>query len=164
MSRQPLNLKQQRGAVLVVGMILLGVIMLMVAGGFMMGSTNLKAVSNQQFRNEAIAASSVAIEQVTGTPFTDSPKSEEVLVDLNKDDTTDYTVAIGKPECVEATVAETTAPSSESLHPGIATAQTWNTVWDIGATVVDETSGANVTVHSGVRVLLSKTEKEAVCP
>lgn len=158
------NPTKQRGAVLIVGMILLGVIMLMVTSGFMMSLTNLKSVSNQQFRNEAIAASNFAIEQVTGSPFTKSPASEEVLVDINQDDTTDYLVTIGQPECVQATLAESTAPSSLLLHPGIATSQTWNTVWDIAATVSDEKSGANVKVHSGVRVLLSKTEKNSVCP
>jgi hypothetical protein len=41
--------------------------------------------------------------------------------------------------------------------------QTWNTDWDIDATVADAASGAAVRVREGVRVLLSQTQKNAVC-
>jgi hypothetical protein len=42
---------------------------------------------------------------------------------------------------------------------------TWNTVWDVQATVnSDESSGeAAVDVRAGVRVLLSEAQKDLVC-
>ena len=46
-------------------------------------------------------------------------------------------------------------------------ASTWNTVWDIQATVVDDdinVGGASVVVRAGVRALLSEAQKNIVCP
>jgi hypothetical protein len=45
-------------------------------------------------------------------------------------------------------------------------ASTWNTVWDIRATVApeDNAGGAAVVVRAGVRALLTESRKEAECP
>lgn len=156
--------KSQRGAVLVVGLILLGVIMLMAISAYRMSSSNLRSVGNLQFRNEAVAAANKAIEQVIGSGFTNAPTAETINVDLNNDGKADYVVSIDKPACIQATLAAATSPSSLSLGTAFAASSTWNTVWDIKATVADTVSGASVKVHSGTRVLLSQTQKEAVCP
>ncbi len=155
---------KQQGATLLVGLILLGVIMLMAVSAFMMSSSNLKSVGNLQFRNEAIAATNKAIEQVIGSPFTTAPAAETIDVDIDNDGKTDYVVAIATPTCIKADLASATAPSSLSLGPGFAVAATWNTVWDIDATVSDAASGASIRVHSGVRILLSQSQKDSVCP
>jgi hypothetical protein len=44
-------------------------------------------------------------------------------------------------------------------------ASTWNTVWDIRATVLpaNNAGGAAVVVRAGVRSLLSEAQKEVVC-
>lgn len=153
---------RQRGATLVVGLIMLLLFTLMVSSAFMMSSTNLKAVGNMQSRNEAIAAANMAINLLVSTSFADSPSAEEVEVDLNDDGTTDYTVSIAEPECVAASEATATAPSSVTLQS--MSDSTWNTVWEVRATVNDPVTGAAAVVRSGVRVLLSQAEKNTVCP
>ena len=56
--------RAQRGVTLIIGLIMLVLITLMVTTAFMLSNTNLKAVGNMQFRDEAIAAANVATEDV----------------------------------------------------------------------------------------------------
>jgi Tfp pilus assembly protein PilX len=153
----------QRGATLVVGLIMLTLITLMVTSAFSLSVSQLKSVGNMQFRNEAIAASNKAIEQVLSSSFTTSPVAESVNVDLNNDGTADYVVAIAVPTCVRATVASTASLSSLSLGSSMSSASTWNTVWEIDATVTDATTGASVRTRSGFRVLRTQSQKDAEC-
>jgi len=67
--RPPVALRAQRGATLVIGLIMLVLITLMMTSAFMLSSGNLRAVGNMQFRSEAMAAANLAIEQVLGTEF-----------------------------------------------------------------------------------------------
>lgn len=151
----------QRGATLIVGLIMLLLFTLMVGSSFMMSGTNLKAVGNTQSRDDALAAANSVLELVLSTPFTDSPMAQSIDVDLNNDSVYDYRVDIAKPTCISATVADAMPASSVSL-PTMGS-DTWNTVWDIKATVQDAVSGASVIVHSGVRVLLTEVKKNSVC-
>ena len=161
----PVSLRAQRGATLVVGLIMLVLLTLVVTSAFMLSTGNLRAVGNMQFRNEAIAAANKAIEQVLGSPFTNDPAAaaESIDVDIDNDGNTDYVVDIAEPECIRATVASPNAPSSLSL-PGMSSASSWNTVWDVVADVDDAVSGAQIRIRQGVRVLLTQSQKDAVCP
>lgn len=154
--------RAQRGATLIVGLIMLVIITLVVTSAFMMSNTNLKSVGNMQTRDEAVAAANVAIEQVLGSPFTIAPAAESINVDINNDGTTDYVVAIAIPSCIRATKAAGTPPPSSVGF--VAPATNYSTVWDIDATVTDASSGAAVRVHQGVRVLLTQAQKDTVCP
>ena len=80
-ARRPVR---QRGAVLVVSMIMLLLITLMLVTALNLGTTNFRATSNLQFRSEALAAANKAIEQVMSTPFTAAPAAEDIEVDLEK--------------------------------------------------------------------------------
>lgn len=155
----------QRGATLVVGLIMLLLFTLVVASAFSLSSTNLKAVGNMQARDEALAAANLAIERVAESPFTDAPNAESINVDLNRDSVTDYVVEIATPVCVQVTEIPVTVGGYESgVRSNITTPPSqWNTLWDITATVTDPVSGASVKVRSGVRVLLSQIQKNAVC-
>lgn len=159
-----LNRRSQTGATLVVSLIMLTLITLMIIAALAIGSGNFKTVSNMQYRDEAVDAANKAIEQVVSSAFALDPQPETINVDLNNDLTTDYVVQIAEPQCVRATIAQVTAPSSESLPPAMGSVFTWNTVWDIQATVAGTNPGqAAVDVRAGVRVLLSQAQKDAVC-
>jgi hypothetical protein len=108
----------------------------------------------------------MAIEQVLGSPFTNNPAAaaEPIGVDIDNDDVTDYVVNISEPECIRATVASPSAPSSLSLGAGMSAASSWNTIWDVVADVNSVTTGATVQIRQGVRVLLTQSQKNAVCP
>ena len=162
----PQDSRRQSGAALVVGMIMLVLITLMLVTALNLGTTNFRAMTNMQFRSEAIAAANEAIEQVISTPFTAAPAAETIDVDLDNDADADYTVQIAVPQCVFAAQAFSALPSSLGLPPTMTVSTTWNTVWDLDASVAgaDNVGGAAVRVHSGVRVLLSSAEKDAVCP
>jgi hypothetical protein len=162
----PATPRAQRGVTLIVGLIMLVLLTLVVTSAFTLSTGNLRAIGNMQFRNEAIAAANKAIEQVLGTPFTNDPAAaaESIDVDIDNDGGTDYVVIIAEPVCIRATVASPSAPSSLSLGAGMSTASSWNTIWDVVAGVNDTGSGASVQIRQGVRVLLTQSQKSAVCP
>jgi hypothetical protein len=157
---------RQNGAALVVGLIMLVLITLMLVTALNLGTTNFRAMTNMQFRSEAIAAANEAIEQVISSPFTAAPAAETINIDLDNDADTDYTVQIAVPQCVYASQAFSALPSSLGLPPTMTASTTWNTIWDLDASVAGATNvgGAAVRVRSGVRVLLSAAQKDAVCP
>jgi len=157
--------REQSGAALIVGMIMLVLITLMLITALNLGTTNFRAVSNMQYRDEALAAANRAIEQVIGSDFTSAPGAEDIPIDSNNDGTTDYMVHIATPVCVQARQAFGTDPSSLALPVSMSVSSTWNTVWELDATVQgdENAGGAVVRVKSGVRVLLSDSEKTAVC-
>ena len=162
------NLPQaQQGMVLVVGLIMLLLLTLMVSTAFNLSSSNLLGVGNQQWRSEALAASDVALEQVIPSlkppvsgAYLAPAISNDIGVDINNDGVDDYFADV-TPTCVRATLAGAAAPSSLTLA-GMSNL-TWNTVWDLDASVLDAVTGASVRVRTGVRVLLSDAQKLSVC-
>jgi type II secretory pathway pseudopilin PulG len=163
MKMHPLR-HRQRGATLIVGLVMLALITILVATAFTLSSTNLKSVGNMQFRNEALAAVSKAVEMVLASSFTVTPVAQEIEVDINNDNTTDYTVAIAAPVCVRATPAGATTKSSIALGSSMSQVTDWNTIWDIDASVTDEATGATVRTRSGVRVVRSQSQRNVECP
>ena len=155
----------EKGAALIVGLIMLVLITLMLITALNLGTTNFRAVSNMQFRSEAVAAANLAIEQVISTPFTAAPAAESINVDIDNDTDTDYVVAVAEPQCIYAAQASSADPSSLSLPVSMSASSTWNTVWDVDATATDDDNlGAVARVRAGVRVLLTEAEKDVVCP
>lgn len=152
----------QQGFTLLVGLIMLVLITLMVTTAYTLSTTNLKSVGNMQAKDEAISAANQAIEQVLSSPFTTSPAAENINVDINNDGTADYEVSVATPTCVRASIESAAVKTSGTL-PGMSTVNTYNTIWDIEATVDDANSGAKTTVRSGVRILLTQAQKDAVC-
>lgn len=157
---------RERGTALIVGIIMLVLITLMLITALNLGTTNFQAMSNMQFRSEAIAAANKAIEQIIGSNFTAAPAAQAIDVDLDNNGTPDYVVQVQVPQCIYAAEAFGADPSSLSLPITMTAASTWNTVWDIDARVAPNSNvgGAAVRVRSGVRVLLSDAQKDAVCP
>jgi len=159
--------RRERGATLIVGLIMLVLITLMVTSSYSLSASNLKAVGNVQFRGEAVAAANQAIEQVLSSPFTNSPTGEEIDIDIDSDGNTDYVVQFTAPACVGASQVASgpVPPSSSSLGSAFsAPPSSYETVWDLDATVTDvNNSGASVEVHEGVRVLLTQSQYSTVC-
>jgi Tfp pilus assembly protein PilX len=163
-----MRLQSQRGATLAVGLIMLTLITVLVTSAFNLSTTNLAAVGNMQFRDEAIAGANKAIEQVLSSPFTDAPTGQAINVDIDNDDAPDYEVVFSAPTCISDSeiVNNATALSSVTLGSSFSViGSTFHeTIWDLSATVTDTNrSGASVQVHQGVRVLLTKAQYDAVC-
>ncbi len=163
------NAARNRGAALVVGLIMLVLITLMLITALNLGTVNFRSVSNMQFREEAIGAANQAIDEVIGSPFVNNPAAvaaAPLLVDIDNDGNDDYTVNFAVPQCVYAAQAFGADPSSLSLPASMTVASTWSTVWDIRASVdsAQNVGGAAVVIRAGVRVLLDQIQKDAVCP
>lgn len=156
------SVRAQRGVVLIVGLVMLLLVTLMVSSAFSLSTGSQDAVSNQQWRSQALAAADVALEQVISGAFSLNPVAQTVGVDLNQDNVDEYLVAVSKPVCESATLAEAAAPSSVTL-PGISNS-TWNVVFAMQSSVQDPVTGANARIRSGVRVLLNDSQKTILCP
>jgi Tfp pilus assembly protein PilX len=174
----------QGGAALIVGLIMLLLITLAVTAGFTLSNTNLKSVGNMQNRNEAVAASNRAIEEVAaslllpgvdGSPSLAAPQQTASQVDINNDGKTDYNVQIAPPTCVRATKVAGSGGGgnvgpggitggASTSGSGLATVpDQYNSVWDISTTVTHAASGTVTAVRQGVRALLNKAQFEALC-
>jgi len=165
-----LSFRRQRGAALIVGLIMLLLLTLVVGSAFTLSGTNLKAVGNMQVRAEAIAAANSALEQVIGSNLKVAQVVQEFNIDIDNDDSTDYVVTV-TPSCLSDSEASYASPAGLSgeeiknyggqgppeVHSG------YNVILDLKADVVDAASGANVSVRTGVRVLLNEAQRAAVC-
>lgn len=154
--------RSQNGVTLLVTLIMLILITVIVTTAFTLSNSNLKSVGNMQFRNEALAAANLAIEQQLNSAanFT-NPVAKSINVGS-------YNVSVTKPVCLYATdvVEESSADphanikmDSAAVTPPTVTTPAvsgsyLNTYWDIAATVNDGMSGALVTAHQGVKVTL----------
>ncbi|MDZ7595934.1 MAG: hypothetical protein U0932_14910 [Thiobacillus sp.] len=148
-------LRRQRGITLIVGLIMLVLITLLVTAAFTLSSTNLKAVGNMQFRDEAIAAANVAVERVVSADFTESPLASNHDVNIGG---AVYTVNVAAPTCIRSTPL-TSLPASDpdavqctSGSGGVALC--FQTEWEITATVsptgAAAATGAVATVKQGI--------------
>ena len=163
--------RMQRGAALVVSLIMLVLITLMVITALNLGSSNFKAVSNSQFRDEAVAAANVAIEDRLSSNFDQVADSDGNLpttthaVDLDNDgpDERDYTVSV-TPRCISASRDSPGEASSVELPPDLTIPSTWNTVWDVRSEVTNNDTGASIVIRSGARVLLNENARNSACP
>lgn len=152
---------RQRGATLLITLVMLLMLMLMVGSAYTLSGTNLKAVGNMQFRDEAIAAADVGIQRVIGSAFTSAPTAEQLNVDINNDGTTDYLVSMATPVCMSARPSASSDVCGGELSSMCSSG--WDTVWALSASVVDAVTGTSVKVRSGVRVHLTDTQKIAAC-
>lgn len=153
---------RQRGATLIVALIMIALISLLVINAFTLSSSNLKAVGNMQAREEVIAAANQALEIVAGSPFTNGPVAQEINVDINKDGTSDYTVQVAAPRCIRAARVPSEDRCDVNLQ-ALCAETDWHTDWDIAGTVVDAVTGARVVIHHGVRARITHVQKTAVC-
>ena len=157
---------RERGTALVISLIMLVLITLLVMTALNLASSNFRSVSNTQFRDEAISAANVAIQQTIGSNFIEVIEAQDLDIDLDNDDVVDYVVTVARPTCIFAEVADAADPSSLSLPVTMTASSTWNTVWDIDATVAPENNAgqASVRVHNGVRMLLTQDQRDDHCP
>ena len=175
MKRTP-ALPRQAGMTLFVAMIILVMVTLLVVSAFRVSNTNLKIVSGMQGRQEAVAASQAAIEEVLSSSFFTTNASivaaTPVTVDMNNDGVDDYDVTMSLPTCLRtAPVVVTDPPTQTQLDcagssrvPGAIT-PTWcsNTVWELSATTTDRVTAAKTTVRQGVGMTVEITSAKATC-
>jgi len=165
--------KDQRGATLLVALIMLVVLTLFALSAIKLSNTNLGIVGNMQARMEAQTVGQQAIEQVMSSAANFlTPVAQVINIDVNNDGTADYTANVDKPSCF-STKSLTNAdliPASGTISPsdktcissvqdpatgvyiqGAASAQSWcyDQKWELASTVTDNRTGAKVRQHQG---------------
>lgn len=167
---------RQRGATLIVGLIVLMLITAMVAAAYKFSTFNLKAVNNMQTRAEAVAAASSAIETMVGSwAFNTAPGAGEthsINIDNDNLNVPEYTVVIAAPTCLRAipvTAPPDAGSDSQSLDngmfvaTGVAAAKVYQVLWDVDAVATDTRSGTRVRVHQGVSRTLTQAQCNTAC-
>ena len=151
--RSPTN---QKGAVLLVALIMLVVFTLMALSGVNSSTASLRIAGNMQSQTEVAAAAQRALEQVLDQASnfqyaTDSPPPSQVITVSSGG--IDYQVTVVL-QCLGAQPA----PGYSAAFAASAPSESF---WDVRATALDPRSGAAQVAHQGVRVTLSPGQ---VCP
>ena len=181
---------RQRGAALIVSLIMLMLITLIAVTSFRVGKSNLQIAGNMQQRAQNLAAAQQAIEQVVSTAqFTQSPTdalanpcggvANTVCVDVNGDGVTDVNVTVN-PNCLERYVIPDTQlnygnPNDVGCIMGVnqtfgvagasnGSSACANTVWDTQAIATDAISNAQYVVDEGSAVRIAATASNVFCP
>lgn len=150
---------------MLVGLIMLVLITLIAVSAIESSSSSIQVVGNAQFREEATAAAQQAIENViSSSAFTITPPAPQ-NIDINNDGTSDYTVTFSPtPSCSKysAVDAATEVGLPKDCY-GSGGPYCFRTFWDVTAAVDDATTGAKVTVHQGVRMLVGLNAALTAC-
>ena len=179
----------QRGATLVVALIMLMALSLLAVQAFRSSTTNQRIVGNTQVRQEALAAVQAAIEAtISSAQFTKTPAdvaAVPILIDIDGDGVAEYTVSLTPaPVCYRKTVIPTSAldlaaPTFKDRNCLGPTQQEFgtdsdplathndsicaNTDWNVRAVVTDAASRTSVAINQGVTVRVLITDAENSC-
>lgn len=165
---------RQRGITMPVALIMLVMLLLIAVVSFNIGRQNTIIAGNMQHKAEALAAANQAVEEVISkTNFITNPAAalpgNKTQYDINGDGTNDITVTLSPAPCIKKSQIIknselSTANDNDAAclvgaqqNLGIEGANTGNslcsnTVWEISAVAVDDTTGAEATVTTGVGV------------
>jgi type II secretory pathway pseudopilin PulG len=182
----------QRGATLVVALVILVLLALLGLGAYQTSVTDQKASGNMQARTEALNAAQETIETVISSrQFVVDPSNAIATPcegpntwcsDLNGDGVPEYkTKLLPAPACVTTKVlkvAELDLNSSEDLSCAVGQSQQFgvagadtaagdslcaNTMWEVTAETTAVTGGAKVTVSQGIGLRVGTDEMSGAC-
>ena len=168
------TLRRQRGATLIIGLIMLVLLTLMAVSSFNLGKSNLQIVGNMQYRNETLRAAQQAVEAAISLPAAVSVPSTS-NIDVNGDGSADVVVNI-TPTLLQAQVKKNSAldlsKASEigcSLGAaqafGIEGAATGNSLcaaalYDLRVVATEASTNSRVEMHQGVSL---QVPADSVC-
>lgn len=179
----------ERGSALFMSLIFLVLLSLFAVSAFNSSTGGARVVSNTQIRQEVVAASQKAIEDVvSSSTFSTNPKlvgETPITVDMNGDGVTDYVVTVmPQPKCYRTSVIKSVTldptsagdlacvQSSAVQGSGIdmpdsavtaGNSLCAKTEWNIRAQVVDPKSKTKATMNQGVTVRTLQTEALTAC-
>ncbi len=187
--RRPGQRAAQRGATLLVTLILLTAITFLALSAFNAGTTNLRAVGNTEARQEARAAAQAAIDETIGSAlFTVDPvavAAAPVDVDIDGDGSVDFqpvltpapactrVIPIRMSEldpsleadlaCMGSGVARTSGIDSADTVAEAGKSMCANSEWLIRVQASDARTGVRVALNQGVGVRILETESTNFC-
>lgn len=161
--------QKQQGFVLIIALIMMVLLTLFALSAINSSNSNLYVANNMQMQAEAQAAAQQSIEQIISTNFTALPASSVISVDINNDGTSDYSVTIPTPTCLNTASLTNSTPnlpsqclsSSTVNNSGIvnasgvsvSTPQSWCSaqLWEVqGSATSTSGTAATATIHQGV--------------
>ena len=167
-------MRRQKGATLLVGLIMLVLLTLMAVTSFRLGRSNLQIVGNMQFRNETLRAAEEAVEGVISKP-TSVTAASAASVDVNADGVPDVTITI-TPTLVQAHVKKNSALDltdpgqlgctlGQAQAFGVVGAATGNslcaaTLYDLAVVATQAATNTRVELHQGVSI---QVPADSVC-
>lgn len=142
---------RQRGATLLIVLVMLVVITLFVVSMIRLSSTNLKVVANMQAQRALEASAQQAIEnKISSITFfndavgnTGTWPSGTNTIDVNVNG---YTVTMNRPICTGAVPAQGYSAVSQ-ISPD-------DTTWEVATTSTDSVTGASVQITQGLKMRL----------
>lgn len=137
-----MNRSAERGAVLIISLVLLVVLTLFVLSSTRIAGGSLRIVNNIQSRQAVDNASQAAMEQVISgvTPFYSPTSAVSVSAPAG------MTVSVGNRTCVRATPA-----AGYSAVSGVSPEDTF---WNVPISVTDSVTGSSTSTAQGVRIRL----------
>ena len=180
----------ERGATLIISLIMLVAMAMLSVWAFNSGSMNLRVVANSQSRQEVVSAAQAALELTISTPvFSQDPAAvaaSPIPIDIDGDAQSDYTARISPaPSCYRVRVLKVNEldpasagdraclGSSAAANPGIETVGAAPTTgdslcadseWNLRAVVADPRSNASAAINQGVAVRSLSTDTANSCP
>jgi len=180
----------ERGATLIISLIMLVAMAMLSVWAFNSGSMNLRVVANSQSRQEVVSAAQAAIELTISTPlFSQDPvavAASPIPIDIDGDANADYQAQLSPvPSCYRVRVLKVNEldpasagdraclGSSSAANPGIETTGAAPTTgdslcadseWNLRAVVVDARSNASAAVNQGIAVRSLSTDTANACP
>ena len=129
----------QRGATLIVSLVMLVVMTLFALSAINLSSMNLKVVGNMQAQRLMEMAAQDAIERMVSSPtyFSLTPTSQNFTI-------SGLTVSVSAPACVRSSAA-TGYSATSGISPE-------DNDWEFIASVTDGLTGAGLSLHQGVRI------------
>ena len=173
-----ISLRRQRGATLVIGLIMLVLLTLMAVSSFNLGKSSLQIVGNMQYRSETLRAAEQAVETAISTPTALTVPSNS-SVDVNGDGVPDVTVGI-TPILVQAYVLKNNALNLNDANEvgcslgtaqsfGVAGSATGNSLcaqvtYDLKAMSTEAATNTSVELHQGVALQVPADKVCALVP
>lgn len=131
---------RQRGAVLVVSLLLLTVLTMLVIATVNTGTINLRIVDNFRSQQEAEAFTQVAVNDfLSDIQNFETPPTSDTEYNIDG-----HTVMVGAPDCVNTRPADGYS-AKWGLTPE-------DTTWEFDATMTDGAGGAQATIRQGVEI------------
>lgn len=159
-------MRRQKGATLLIGLIMLVLLTLMAITSFNLGKSNLQIVGNMQFRNETVRAAEEAVEAAISTPGSVTVASTS-NIDVNADGTPDVSVTI-TPTLQQAFVrknSELKENVASDVACGLQAGQTFGvvgsatgnslcaaTLYDLKVVATEAATSTSVELHQGVSI------------
>ena len=148
--------RRQRGATLLVVLVMLAMITLFVISMLRLSNANLTLVGNMQVQRQLEASAQQAIEQSISTIgfFTDVSTgvpgnsgawpggTDRVTTSVNN-----HAVTVDRPVCVSSQIAEGYSAASQVAPE--------DTHWEVSATAADSVTGASVNLSQGFKIRLA---------